>query len=488
MGPAFSPDGSRIAYTRLAAFNWDTWIVPVLTGHAERWLPNASGLVWTSPQHLMFSEIKSGEHMAIVASTESRGESRDIYVPPGKRGMAHRSYLSPDGKWALLVEMDNGEWVPCRVVPFDGGSSGTRVGLANVPCTSAAWSPDGKWIYLSLHTGENFHIWRQRFPEGQPEQITSGPTEEEGIALAPDGGSLITSVGLRQRTISVHDAHGDRRISLEGYAYWPYLSPDEKRVYYRVLKGGTSPFLGASELWVADTTSGRNEPLLPGFAVTGYDLSRDGARVVFSALDSDGKSRLWIASTDRAGAPRLIPNVEGDMPYFLPPDQVVFHAIEGGSTFAFRVREDGTEKRKVTSSQIWQVVGVSPDSKFVFGDGQANSRRVTKAFPLSGDTPMPIGDSQCSLRWSPDRRFLYFSVGFGMQSARAYGRTYAIPLIPGKLLPPMPPDGFHSEAEIGALPGVRVIEGGDVFPGSAPGTYAFSRQTVQRNLYRIPLR
>jgi Tol biopolymer transport system component len=488
MGPVFSPDGSRIAYTAMTGFNWDTWVVPVLAGQPERWLPNASGLVWTSPQHVMFSEIKSGEHMALVTATESRGESRDVYVPPDSRGMAHRSYLSPDGKWALVVEMDNGEWIPCRVVPFAGDSAGKRVGVANAPCTNAAWSPDGKWIYLSLHTEGSFHLWRQRFPDGQAEQITSGPTEEEGIAISPDGGSLITSVGLRQRTISLHDANGDRRISLEGYAYWPYLSPDEKTLYYRILKGGTSPFLGASELWVANTESGRNQPLLPGFAVTGYDLSKDGTRVVFSALDSSGKSRLWLAPTDRTEAPRQIPNVEGDMPYFLSRDEVAFHAMEGNSTFAFRVREDGTEKHKVTSSEMSQVVGVSPDGQYVIGDSETNGHHEVKAFSVSGDAPIRISGALSFVHWAPDRRFLYLSIIASMNSARATGRTYVIPLPPGKVFPVIPTGGFHSQAEIAALPGVRVIEAADFFPGSTPDRYAFSRQTVQRNLYRIPLR
>src|SRR4029077_18768966 len=36
--PAFSPDGSRIAYT----VPWDTWAVPVLGGEPRLWLPNAS--------------------------------------------------------------------------------------------------------------------------------------------------------------------------------------------------------------------------------------------------------------------------------------------------------------------------------------------------------------------------------------------------------------------------------------------------------------
>ena len=489
MSPVFSPDGSRIAYTSLVGFNWDTWVVPVLSGQPERWLPNASGLVWTGPQHVMFSEIKSGEHMAIVASTESRGESRDIYVPPNERGMAHRSYPSPDSKWVLLAEMDNGEWLPCRVVPVGGGPAGKQVGLVNAPCTNAAWSLDGKWMYLSLHGEDNFHIWRQRFPDGQPEQLTSGPTEEEGIALSPDGRSLITSVGLRQRVVSVHRDKTDRQVSLEGYAYMPTVSPDGQMIYYRILKGGTSPFLGASELWVVNLNTGKNEALLPGFVVTGYEISQDGRRVVFSAIDSAGKSRLWLAPTDRTASPRQIPNVEGDMPHFGPPGELVFHSIEGKSTFVFRIREDGTGMQKLTPIEISQIHGVSPDGEFVVAwsrvDGQSGP--TTQVFPISGAPPRPLLDGLCFLRWQPDRRFLYLSVSTGMNTALGSGRTYVIPLPPGKSLPNVPPGGFRSETELAAIPGVRVLDVADTAPGSSPETYAFSRQTVQRNLYRIPL-
>jgi serine/threonine protein kinase len=488
MSPVFSPDGSRIAYTALTGFNWDTWLVPVLSGQPERWLPNASGLVWTDPQHLMFSEIKSGEHMAIVTANESRGESHDIYVPPHQRGMAHRSYLSPDGKWVLVVEMDNGEWIPCRVVPVGGGSAGKRVGLTNSPCTNAAWSPDGKWIYLSLHQENNFHIWRQRFPKGQPEQLTSGPTEEEGIAVTADGRSLITSVGLRQRVVSIHRENVDRQVSLEGYAYMPSLSPDGQKIYYRILKGGTSPFLGASELWVLDIATGMKKSLLPGFAVTGYNISQDGRRVVFSTNDSDGKPRIWLARTDRSGGPQQIPNIEGDMPYFGPPGELVFHSIEGNSSFAYRVREDGTGKQKLTNSEVTQLDGVSPDGQFVIGTGIVGQETVgTKAFPTSGGPPRPIMDGICFVRWQPDGKFLYLSVANGMNNALATGHTYVVPLTSDKLLPNLPPEGFPSEADIATLPGTRVLDIADVGPGSSPETYVFSHQTAQRNLYRIPL-
>jgi len=493
MSPVFSPDGSRIAYTALdRPFNWDTWVVPVLGGQPHLWLPNASGLVWMAPQRLLFSEIKTGEQMGIVAASESRAEARDIYVPSDARGMAHHSYPSPDGQWILVVEMKNGEWLPCRVVPSNGNSAGNRVGPAGAPCTNAAWSPDGKWIYLTAHTEDNFHVWRERFPGGTPEQITSGPTEEEGIALAPDGRSLITSIGLRQRMVSIHNATGDRQVSLEGYAYSPTLSPDGKKLYYRILKGGTSPFLGASELWAADLDSGRNEPLFPGFAVTSYNLSDDGRRIVFSALDSGGKHHLWLASTDRGTPPLQIPNAEGEMPNFGPPGELLFHGYEGSSTFAFRIREDGTGRRKLASQQISELRDVSPDRRWVIagaaipGD-KSNSTMQTHAFPIGGGPPILIFGDICVLRWEPGGKLLYLSIFTGMQSAGATGRTYILPLPPGKMLPNIPPGGFRSEAEIASLPGARVIDAADVAPGPTSDVYAFSRQTVQRNLYRIPI-
>jgi serine/threonine protein kinase len=492
MSPVFSSDGSRIGYTALdGAFGWDTWLVPVLGGKEQLWLPNASGLTWINPQHLLFSEIKRGEHMAIVTASESRAEARDLYVPPHERGMAHRSYLAPDGSSLLVVEMDNGEWLPCRVVPFKGNSAGKQVGPSGAPCTNAAWSPDGRWIYLSAHTGDNFHIWRQAFPQGQPEQITSGPTEEEGLAMDPDGGSFVTSVGLRQRTVSIRDAHGERQISVEGYAYLPKFSPDGKKLYYRILKGGASPFLGPSELWMADLESGHNEPLLPGFAVTSYDLSRDGRRVVFSAVDADGKSHIWLASTDRRSPPRKVPNVEGDMPIFGLPGEVVIHSVEGGGSFAFRVHEDGSGKQKMVSQQISQLISVSPDAQWLVTNGIPTAGETgisTMILPMTGGSPIKILNALGSAEWQPDCRFFYLSVLRGMQSAGAYGKTYVLPVPHGKMLPDIPADGFPSEAAVAAFPAVRAIDSADVAPGPAPDIYAFSRQTIHRNLYRVPLR
>ena len=105
-----------------------------------------------------------------------------------ERGMAHFSYASPDRKWVLVIEMDHtGAWQRCRLFPLDRSAVGVAVGPPG-HCTATAWSPDGRWMYFtggSASSGD--HLWRQRFGKAEPEQVTFGPTEEQGIAAAPDG-------------------------------------------------------------------------------------------------------------------------------------------------------------------------------------------------------------------------------------------------------------------------------------------------------------
>ncbi|MBI3470985.1 MAG: protein kinase [Candidatus Solibacter usitatus] len=361
MSPVFSPDGSRIAYTVVdEGFSWDTWVVPVLGGEPRKWLPNASGLVWIDTQRLLFSEIKSGMHMAIVSAAESRAESRDVYVPPHERGMGHRSYPSPDRKSALIVEMENNGWLPCRLTPLDGSSAGRRVGPPG-PCTFAAWSPDGQWMYFSAAPGGAFHLWRQRFPDGAPQRITTGATEEEGLTVAPDGRSVITSVGLRQSVLWIHDASGERQISTEGYARSPAFAPDFKRLYY--LNRKRSP--GINELTVADLASGHSEFLAPGLDINSFDLSPDGKRAVIEVPGPDGKPHLWLLSTERRFAPRQIPSAQGDQPRYIATGEIFYRVVEGASNFLYRVREDGTGRSKALQKPILIVYVVSPDGEWI---------------------------------------------------------------------------------------------------------------------------
>jgi hypothetical protein len=87
-------------------------------------------------------------------------------------------------------------------------------------------------MYFSVNTGNGYHIWRQKFPHGTPDRVTSGATEEEGVADAPDGRSFVTSIGTRLSTLWLHDSRGERQFTSEGYATLAHFSPDGKTLYY----------------------------------------------------------------------------------------------------------------------------------------------------------------------------------------------------------------------------------------------------------------
>ena len=486
LSPAFSPDNSRIAYGTIDP--WETWEVPVFGGEPRLLFPNSSSLIWIQDgKHVLFSEIKQGLHMALVTSDEARGHSRDVYVPSGERSMVHHSYLSPDGKWVLVVEMNNeGGIGPCRVVPFEGGGNPRDVGPLHAACTSGAWSPDGKWMYVAANPGGRFHIWRQRFPNGSPEQVTSGPTEEQGIAMAADGKSLVTAVGIEESSVWLHDAQGEHQISSEGYSGAPEFSPDFRQLYYLRSAGeNVSP-----ELRVVDLENGASRAVLSGYSlqicgVSGlqhYSLSPDGTKIAFSMADHTGQSRVWIAPTDRRTPPQEIRSraVE-DCPFFLPNGDLVFRAAEGDVHFLYRMTPDGTERQKISTREILDSYGVSHDGRWVLAQTRGPDSEhpfSVAAFPIDGGPMVWICHGYCLSRWDGTGKWLYLSRGDGE-------KIYALPLQPSGL-PRLPPAGISNSEELALMKAPAIAEG-ILQSGGTPSRYAYTSTVSHRNLYRIPL-
>jgi serine/threonine protein kinase/Tol biopolymer transport system component len=484
MDPAFSPDGSRIAYYR----DDDTWVVPVLGGQPQLLMARAWSLTWTDPGNVMYSTIDKGVHMSVVTAAESGAQQRIIYSPSDQNGMAHRSYLSPDRQWVLLAEMGDSDWLPCRVVPFDGSSKGRTVGPPDRQCTSGAWSPDGRWIYLTVLTAGRTHIWRQQFPDGQPEQVTSGPTEEAGIAMAPDGKSFVTSVGTDDSSVWIHTDAGDKQVSSEGYAIHPELSPDGKTLYYIVQRAERSPMFARGELWRMNLESGQKERLFPDFQIAaGYSLSLDGKQILFETLDDKGVSHLWRAALDRRTPPLEVLSGQEILEIAFGPDgSIFFKARDGDSDFLYRMKQDGTGRKKVLEIPLIDFYGVSPDGKWVTVRRpvahQGDTRSVA-AYPLAGGNPVPVTPGFSAARWGLDGKWYYirwYTEGF------TKGKTVALPIPPGRDMPNLPPGGVDSFEQASKLPGAKSIDR-LISRGPSPAVYAYTSASVHRNLYRVPL-
>jgi eukaryotic-like serine/threonine-protein kinase len=484
MTPIFSPDGSRIAYGT-SGLNWQTWVVPVLGGQPQLLLSNATGLTWIDARHVMFSEIKSGVHLAVVTATESRSDQRDVYVPPDENHMAHFSYLSPDHKWVLVAEMGrDARMIPCQLVPFSGGAA-RFVGPQSGSCEHAAWSPDGKWMYFNSDAGsKGYHIWRQAFPDGVPQQLTASLGEEEGIAPAPDGRSLITSVGTSERSIWVHDQQGERQVSSQGYSYTPRLSSDGSKVFYLESGNASQHDLGG-ELWVLDLSTGQASKVLPGVPVVYFTVSPDDKQVVFETLGANEQHHLWVSSTEHRFAPREILSAGRQFfPQYSHSGRIYCVLSEGGHAYLYRMKDDGTQQEKLTSEPIVYAFGISPDERFVvvYRTLEREDNWVeAHAVPLAGGPWIPLCSGWCEAEWSRDGKVMYFY----WRSFTGNSRTYVVPIPHGSELPKLPASGFQSEKELSAV-ATQVLEG-NASPGPDSSRYTFSKIIAHRNLYRIPL-
>ncbi len=260
-----------------------------------------------------------------------------------------------------------------------------------------------KMDVLFRNCNDRSHLWRQRFPDGKPEQITFGPTEEEGIAVAPDGKSLITAIGIRQSSVWSHDSSGDKPVSSEGFASAPVLSRDGQRVYYLLRQNVDS---SALELRSVDQRSGKTDVVLQGLPVVDYDISRDERNVVFTTQTSVREREIWQAALDHSSPPRMIVQ-GGDSAFFGAEGEIIFRQLGEKSNSLARVRSDGTHRELVMETPILVVHSVSRDGEWaVVGFSGEDARPQAAAAPIRGG-PLRKICTYCYTVWSPDGKFFY---------------------------------------------------------------------------------
>jgi hypothetical protein len=169
------------------------------------------------------------------------------------------------------------------------------------------------------------------------------------------------------------------------------------------------------------------------------------------------------------------------------PGEIVFEGNDHDVPVVYRIKEDGSGLQKILSTPMLIAFGVSPDGRWV----PAQDSRVwgaLMAFPSGSGAPVVVCTG-CSpprgtepmpspLTWTPDGKFVYLTFATS---------TYAIPLLPGQMLPAIPAGGFPSKAAVAALPGAQLISDETVYPGPNPSVYAVAKMSAQRNIYRVPV-
>jgi Tol biopolymer transport system component/predicted Ser/Thr protein kinase len=284
--PTTSPQSDRLAFVQM---NRNIDILRLHSGGATDRLITSS-LQDFSPAYspdgsrIAFTSNRSGETFEIwVADADGGGPVRLTHMPESMQGSAN---WSPDGKWIAFDSFDaNGE-EHIYVIESGGGQPRRITSEPSTDCIPS-WSRDGQWIYFrSNRTGRN-EIWRAPFAEGPGQQMTTegGRFQDEST----DGRTLFYQnatgelfakplAGGPERRLTGGVGGGANNVFVavaQGIYYWGVRGDDGKCpiVFFDLASGKKTEMVRlAPSTWGLSVSPDRQSVLYAASVSTGYDL------------------------------------------------------------------------------------------------------------------------------------------------------------------------------------------------------------------------
>jgi dipeptidyl aminopeptidase/acylaminoacyl peptidase len=200
--PSLSPDGSRIAFSRVVGGNWDVWLSDMQGAFSK--LTSAVGLdlnpVWSADgRHILYQAGSSTIYSRSL--TDSTSEEMVLREPT----MIYPSAVSPDGS-VLLYTRATGPSVDLWYVSLGADRTPHPFAQTAFQERDGQFSHDGKWVAYQSNDAGHWEIYLRPFP-GPGERIQVSATGGQQVRWARNGSELFY-IAADQRLTSVRVTSG----------------------------------------------------------------------------------------------------------------------------------------------------------------------------------------------------------------------------------------------------------------------------------------
>ena len=429
----FSPDGSRVAYSRYSAPGTDKpgpaeLIVSSVDGTAARTVHrDAIARAWSADgARLLIGQLEAGRPAYLAwldigtGAIQKLATFADWYL----------AKASPDGRYIAVAAAKGNKSEENVYIMASDGSGETVISPSAAEQVPIEWTADGKYLVFA-QVGTTVDLWMARIAGGKPQGSATNThvTLQKGESLRGvdrsgaiyyrtlSGTSDIYTATMDPATGKVTSAPVPLPVNRTGGNMLPRWAPDSRRLAYYWSGPRTSGPNNVRELSIYSFETNKEQRVAEQAKLAGpYCWGRDGTSVIFNSGENPRQPEVVRFSL---GSGQIMPLFRDATTFSLRSCSEDFVADVNASGIRVRSVQNGSAKEVYKFSQntgtavpvlshdgrnVAFVVTGSRSSVLhvVSSDGRLARELVTSNSPAELQTLYGTA-------WSPDDRFIYFA-------------------------------------------------------------------------------